>query len=313
MGTKLARNPTTRYPRPVMVRLFLSSCTMGALFAGAFIQDACGRTPADPDDAKIDFGYADETDHPEGRKVLERAAAADPTSLSGVSQVTLAKVYDATSPPMESRGGEAANVDGAHAPEALKGTTPGIMLWGPYEPMSAGRHLVVYRFRFLEKPKKGEACFIDVAHGAVTFSGRRPKSDEVGLRWNEVAIPVHAPREMDFEFRFWPNGNQVAIDRVYVYRLRDYDYGKAFVSAMGAVKRSGFYPLPKRHPTAGQAIKLAGGRIPIAHEETLGLWRAGRPAPARIEDADTDTPLKRGDLVWVPERQAVRQLGDDKP
>ncbi len=268
---------------------------------------AFGRRGLPGPDNPLGFAFTDAVGCREGQRVLLDAVARDPGCLAGVGEVTLTKVCDAAEKPMQHRDAAPAELAGAHAKFALRGRSGAILLWGPYAPLPAGRHLVVYRFRLME-PAGDARCFVDVAHDAVTFSGRRPGAEEVGAGWTEIAVPVDAPREMEFEFRFWPGGREVGLDRIYVYRLGDDPGARRPASVMGAVGRTGFYLPPRRKATAGALLERAGGRIPLAHEEVLGLWSGGDGGREFIDDASEADPVRGGDLLWVPERQAVGQL-----
>jgi len=271
------------------------------------------RVPAHPGAAKTSYDYADKTGSAEGEDVLRRINDADTTPFRSVSSVSLEKIYDATKAPMESRDSEPKKTAGSYAKRALVGFSQTIMLWGPYDELPAGRHLVVYRFKILEPLNGAKTPFVDVAHGAVTYSGSRPEEGKLPAGWNEIAIAVDAPRAMPFEFRFWPNGHHVAIDRIYVYRLRSAARGNKLVSVMGAVNKPGLYRIPADGVTAEGLIEIAGGRIPLAHPETIGLWRArkfGHHQRTAVADPTDETALRPADLLWVPERQAVGQLED---
>jgi hypothetical protein len=110
-------------------------------------------------------------------------------------------------------------LDGAHAPEVLRGNFPPIMLWGPYEELPAGRFIVIYRFMVVSQPQEASTLFFDVCHDACTRSGIRVAAREFPVNeWREVAVPVDLPEPKQLEFRFWPDGADVALDRIYVFR-----------------------------------------------------------------------------------------------
>jgi hypothetical protein len=120
---------------------------------------------------------------------------------------------------MEHHGAVGDEVGGSHAPKALVGKD-GIMLWGPYTKLAPGHYLVVYRFKLILAEPAAGTIFLDVAHNACTRSGIRLDAAKQPVdKWQEIAVPVYLPEEKDLEFRFWPDGNMTAIDRIYVFRV----------------------------------------------------------------------------------------------
>ena len=107
----------------------------------------------------------------------------------------------------------------AHSGAVLLGTSTSILLWGPYTEFDSGDYIIVYRFRVEAAAPAGSRIFLDVAHNACTTAGE--KMDAASLtqdKWQEIAIPVHLPIRKALEFRFWPEGNTVSVDRIYVFK-----------------------------------------------------------------------------------------------
>jgi hypothetical protein len=252
------------------------------------------------------YQFLNTADCPEGERVLERSLKAEPSLLAGTKQVDLINVFDADTAPMNHRDSKSQATDGAYADQALVGNSRSIMMWGPYTQLEPGRHLVVYRFKFLDKPKGESACFVDVCHNAFTFSGRRPAAKNIRpLVWNEVAIPVDAPERMKFEFRFWPNGHEVAIDRIYVYKLGS-EPGHS-VSVMGAVKQTGTYRKQHRDQTVDRLVDAARGNNGLADPEVFKLYRrnGGKIERVKLDRNATraKTEVRAGDIIWIPEKR----------
>ena len=254
----------------------------------------------------------------EAGKVLNRAVHREPILLDGVNKVELVKFFDATEKPMQHRDSRAEVQHGGYAENALVGRSGTIMTWGPYVNFDPGRYLVVYRFRFPEPVKGHNVCFLDVAHKAVTYSGRRPGADEIEEdQWNEIAIPVDAPKSMEFEFRFWPHNNPVAIDRIYLFHL----HGKSpqAVSVMGAVAKSGFYSSADGKNRVQDLVKLAGGLNDGAHQGRFKIWqrllRRGNiteTISVNINQNATESTasIPPGGLIWIPEKNSPGLMGD---
>ena len=147
-----------------------------------------------------------------------------------ITNAELIKTYDAALPPMRTSNFRRAPGDpeppkmdlaGAYSAHPLQGNFPPIMLFGPYEEVTPGDYLVVYRFQILEVPEGKASLFFDVAHNACTTGGVRipASSFEVG-KWAEVAVPVTVPVNKTLEFRFWHGGAKAAIDRIYLFQVK---------------------------------------------------------------------------------------------
>lgn len=251
----------------------------------------------------------------EGKQVFDGAVAGELALLANIGKAELFKVFDATTAPMRHNAGEPGIIEGAYSERALIGISRSIMLWGPYQSFEPGRYLVVYRFQFLDEAAGNKSCFLDVCHKAVTFSGRRPEAAAIPAHvWNEVAVPLGVPQNMPFEFRFWPEGKQVAVDRIYLYRLTDRTQTGLLrpISLMGAVERSGFYMLQNTNTSADSLFKLAGGPNGLAHSVQFTIWRQIgdeiQSIPLSDENARAEIAILPGDIVWVPERNATRIL-----
>ena len=265
------------------------------------------------------IAFGNQTAAEEGKQVLDGAVAGDASLLANVAKVELVKVFDASAAPMRRHAGSPAPVPGAFSEKALVGTLDSMMLWGPYEPFDAGRYLVVYRFQFLQAVRGDRVCFLDVCHKAVTYSGRRPGAKAAPPRiWNEIAVPIDVPKPMRFEFRMWPEGNRVVLDRIYVYRLteRKYPGSPGTVSVMGAVVRPGFYLLPNdKKPSADNLVKLAGGPNALAHPYQFMIWRRDgdriETVSIKGDNARKHTAITSGDIIWIPERDSPNLLKDE--
>lgn len=137
-----------------------------------------------------------------------------------LTKATLVQVYDAVAKPLQHTGSKAGTLSGSYAQEVLRGSSGAMMLWGPYTEFEKGNYFVVYRYQVLEEGSKG-TFFFDVAHNACTRSGVRLDAGKVPFgKWLEMAVPVHLTQKTKLEFRFWPAGIPVALDRVYVFKVK---------------------------------------------------------------------------------------------
>jgi hypothetical protein len=156
----------------------------------------------------------------EAEEVLSGAMNHDSALFSSIQELELVKVHDFASGPMNHHSGDAEKVEGAHAENAIVSSAGGIGIWGPYEKLETGRYFVVYRVRLFDETK-GEACFLDVAHKGVTASGAHPKGAEVPPgAWHDIALPLEVDHPKDFEYRLWGSKHRMAMDRVYIYRVK---------------------------------------------------------------------------------------------
>ena len=122
---------------------------------------------------------------------------------------------------MSRKNGNADHVPGEHAKTAWVSSANGMIIWGPYDKLDAGNYVVVYRLRFFDKAATDEVAFLDVAQGGTTRSGLRPKGGEVPPgTWHEIALPLKVTDVKDYEFRLWGVGKKMAMDRVYVFKVK---------------------------------------------------------------------------------------------
>jgi len=133
-------------------------------------------------------------------------------------EITLVNVHDATK--LSRHSGSPQKVAGSYSDTPVVGTAGGIMFYGPYEQFEPGRYVIVYRFRFMQEETGDSLCFLDVARNGNTVSGHRPGAKElVAKGWTSIGIPLKVDQAQALEYRLWPNNRQIALDRVYVFRL----------------------------------------------------------------------------------------------
>jgi len=185
------------------------------------------------------------TDYREALSIIDTITPQPLVAAARITQAKLSKVYDAAKPPLEHLGRVADEMEGSNAPNVVVGKN-GILLWGPYAQFDAGHYLVVYRFKLLPGALAAGTIFLDVAHNACTRGGLRlDAAKQPADKWQEIAVPVHLPQPMKLEFRFWPDGNMTAIDRIYVFQITP-----------GAADRPGGAELPAGKPVDGRTDVL---------------------------------------------------------
>jgi hypothetical protein len=164
--------------------------------------------------------FTNKTEATEAVDILTGAASRDLGLLKDVKEATLVSFHDAAKKPMNHNSGEALKLRGSHAREVLLGSNSGVMLWGPYEQVEAGHHLIVYRFKFRGEIAGERGVFLDVANNGNTRSSMKPRTTSTPSNsWLEIGVPVKMSKARALEYRLWPYNNEVAIDRIYLFRL----------------------------------------------------------------------------------------------
>jgi hypothetical protein len=264
------------------------------------------------DDLRLMASFTNTAGVPEGLEVLRSVRTRQPELFGHVDRIELLKTFDAAKAPMQWHSGKPQPAEGAHAGTALMDESQAIMsIYGPYAPLEPGRYIVTWRVKFRGPVTEKDACFLDAAHNAVTFSGRNPDGPECRAgEWVEMSVPLANPALREYEFRFWPHQQPVMLDRIYVFRLHGSPApaGQAIVSVMGAVKSAGTLSLPAGS-SAAAAIQLAGGRKDGAHPQRVLIHRTieGRheiidTVEAEALPGNEQTVLKDGDIIELPER-----------
>jgi hypothetical protein len=156
----------------------------------------------------------------EGEDVLAGAVSLNPELLKGARSVELLRAFDASEEPMKRNSGESKRMTGAWAKSALVGSNSGILLWGPSDLLQAGRYIVVYRLKLLKPPTEKALAFLDIARNGVTVHGIRPEATIAPVKeWTEIGVSLTLDKDLDVEYRLWPHKHEVAVDRIYIYRI----------------------------------------------------------------------------------------------
>ena len=250
-----------------------------------------------------------------GLDVWVSAVAREPALGELADSVELLRAYDADKDPMRRHSGQPGVVAGSHNSTPIVDRNPAmIMLWGPYAALEPGRYAVVYRVQFLEA--EGEAAnqpadssysggFFDACTNAVTYSGRRPvaKSMPSGA-WHSVGVPITVADKREFEFRFWPDGRDVAVDRIYLYRLDPkpaQEVRPPQVSIMGAVNCPGTFPHAKCN-TLASLLEACGGINHMGNPSVAILNSQGKSERLTLDDSNRNRLLQPEDVVEIPEK-----------
>lgn len=155
----------------------------------------------------------------EAKAIVADLTAHYPDVLRGVKGVQLVKIHDATE--MRRNGGGPRNIPDSYAPMAMAGKDGGPMWWGIYEKWDAGNYLIVYRTQALSEVGGDKGiCFLDVCADGTTIASRRPKAVEFTPgQWRAMPVQLTLRNERTIEYRLWPDGHMIALDRIYIFRL----------------------------------------------------------------------------------------------
>ena len=171
--------------------------------------------------SKSHIALTNSTKAKEAEVVLAAAEARNPEIFRSTKELELISFYDFAEDPMKHHNGSADHVPGEHAKKAWVSSADGMITYGPTEQVEPGNYFVVYRVRFYDKGVTGEVAFLDVAEGGVTRSGLRPKGAEVPPgAWHEIALPLKVDSVKKYEFRLWGSGKKMAMDRVYLFKVK---------------------------------------------------------------------------------------------
>lgn len=237
------------------------------------------------------------------------AVAREPVLGELADSVELLRAYDADKDPVRRHSGQPGALAGAHNSTPIVDQDPAmIMLWGPYAALEPGRYLVVYRVQFLkaegDNASQPTGAFFDACTNAVTYSGRRPTAKSLPSgTWHSVGVPITVAAKKEFEFRFWPQGRKVAVDRIYLYQLdpKPTTEPKPHVSIMGAVNLPGTYPHAKCN-TLASLLEACGGANQMANTTTAILSSQEKTERLTIDDSSKSRQLQPGDVLEIPEK-----------
>ena len=139
--------------------------------------------------------------------------------FKGARELQLLKAHDASA--LQRDGAGLQRMGNSYSAHPVAGRNGFIMLWGLYEEWPAGKYLVVYRVQSPARLAGENVCFLDVCVGGNTVAERRPSADELNppAAWRALPVVVNLPGPTTLEYRLWPNGNHLAIDRIYVFRV----------------------------------------------------------------------------------------------
>ncbi len=120
------------------------------------------------------------------------------------------------------------NVPGSHS-QIPRITDPDFDVAGPItskaEPLSAGKYLVVFRIQGFTTRYSfigNNVSTVEVLHGAGNSLAacHLRGADFREHQWLAVPVSIDLKKDDTIQYRFWPNGHAVAVDRMYVFKVK---------------------------------------------------------------------------------------------
>ncbi len=172
--------------------------------------------------AKSSIPVTNTTKAREGDAVFAAAQLFKPDLFHAIKAVELVGFHDFAEPPMKRNNGGAEHVPGEHAKTAWVSSGKGMIIWGDYDKLEPGEYIIVYRVRTYDAGPTDEVAFLDVAEGGNTKSGLHPKGADLPAgAWHEVPLALKVPEAKNYEFRLWESGKKLAMDRLYIFKVKN--------------------------------------------------------------------------------------------
>jgi hypothetical protein len=158
------------------------------------------------------------TDVKEAEKLARRIMASDRRLFKGKTGLDLAGCYDAAK--MPSRDGQVATVVGSHAKKVRVGRSHSALVYGPHKDFGPGKYIAVYRLRAMARTTDRVLCRMNVSEDDVSlFSKRLEARLFASGRWKEAIMTFPLVERKKLEIQIWGRGNDLAVDRLYVFKV----------------------------------------------------------------------------------------------
>ena len=119
------------------------------------------------------------------------------------------------------RSGEPKAVSGSYSKMAAVGRNGDLMFWGIYEIWEPGKYLFVYRLQSLSEAEGTNVCFLDLCSNGNTIAAHKPEATEFKSgQWSVMPVLYEVHETEKLEYRLWPYRQEIALDRVYVFRMK---------------------------------------------------------------------------------------------
>lgn len=158
----------------------------------------------------------------EASQILDEVLHDYPQVLKGVRQATLVRYHDGTQ--YAHGGGGTRRLPGSFSIAPMVADSKSFLFWNVYDAYEPGRYLIVSRIQPLSPPGTGQVADMDMytAQGA-GLAGHRLKPSEIEIgRWSEIPMVIQLTEAKKVDCRMYTNEpHQIALDRVYVFRLQE--------------------------------------------------------------------------------------------
>jgi clan AA aspartic protease (TIGR02281 family) len=163
--------------------------------------------------------FTNSSDAMEGMAILTRVAATYPEVLKSVTEAELVRYHNGTD--FKRGGGEPRMLDDSYSAMPAAGKSDQILFCCIYEKWEPGKYLFVYRIQPLSAIEGNEVYFLDVCRGGGTVAARLPAASELTAgQWAVMPVLYEPQTEETLEYRLWPKGKEIALDRFYIFKMR---------------------------------------------------------------------------------------------
>lgn len=161
---------------------------------------------------------------PEMDAIISEVATCYPNVMKIPGDLELVRVHDGT----DMIGSyKTTSEAGSYSKATITALAPARLAIGTdYEPLSAGRYLVVYRIQALGQrtptPQGKDFCLLEVmaTDGNIVGKAHLQSSDFRQGRWLSAPFSVELNNDQKVGFGFFPNTHTICLDRVYIFKLK---------------------------------------------------------------------------------------------
>ena len=177
--------------------------------------------PTTPSRALAGIDFKNPAHAPEGERVLADLREQNADAFVHVKAVTLVQYHDATE--MKRHFGKPEKFAQSFSDQVVVGEGRNMMLYGVSDNLPSDHYLIVFRVQALTTTPPGSAdhvCFLDVAIRGKTAASAHPTREQFKPgQWSNIPVVANLRQSRYLEYRLWPDGHKIALDRIYVFRL----------------------------------------------------------------------------------------------
>ena len=163
--------------------------------------------------------FSNASDAREGGEILRQLDLKYPDVLKEVQQVEMVGYHEGVE--FKRRSGGPKAVGGSYSKTAAVGRNGDLLFWGIYEKWEPGKYLFVYRLQSLSEAEGTNVCFLDLCSNGNTIATHKPEAGEFKPgQWSVMPVLYEVHEAEKLEYRLWPYKQEIALDRVYVFRMK---------------------------------------------------------------------------------------------